>query len=301
MLAVQKEDQALKHFFDYHFNRLGVGLVMAMVGGSRLKFGVGKSYTAIKLGEMLDEDYRKGTTALKKIVHTPAEFVEAMDYIEKKGKKGQVIIIDESGILVDNRMWHSMINKGMSDVIMTFRILKCMAIFVSPQISVIDKKIRFFTNMMGVTEKVIQDGYPRVKMRLYNLIWDSNDANKYYYRPIAMYVKETQKVTKFKSFMVTMPENKELVAAYETKAAEYKRKVRHDMGELQKATISSGDYMDDVMKNQDIIHEGKTGKKVYWEELKEVYSLNRETATNLARRINRELKKKDGRPSEAKS
>lgn len=266
-----------------------------------MKFGVGKSYTAIKLGEMLDEDYRKGTTALKKIVHTPAEFVEAMDYIEKKGKKGQVIIIDESGILVDNRMWHSMINKGMSDVIMTFRILKCMAIFVSPQISVIDKKIRFFTNMMGVTEKVIQDGYPRVKMRLYNLIWDSNDANKYYYRPIAMYVKETQKVTKFKSFMVTMPENKELVAAYETKAAEYKRKVRHDMGELQKATISSGDYMDDVMKNQDIIHEGKTGKKVYWEELKEVYSLNRETATNLARRINRELKKKDGRPSEAKS
>lgn len=256
-----------------------------------MKFGVGKSYSAMRIGELLDADYRNGTDALVKIVHTPEDFLKAMQYIEKKGKKGQVMIIDEAGLLVNARQWYSMINKAMSDVVMTFRVLKCMAIFIAPSLSVIDKNIRMFTNVWGRSEKIIKTGKTKVRLNVSQLMWDDKKWNEFYPKGITMYVKETQRITYFKSFLVDFPHNKELVDAYEEKAATYKRMVREDMVKLAgEATKEEINWIDKVLATPDLIHEKNGKQKVYPEELKEEFALTKNKAAIVARRVNEKLK-----------
>lgn len=292
MLSVDKPEDALAHFFDFHFNRLGIGLVMTITGNQNYKFGVGKSYTAMKIAELLDEDFREGTKGLVKIVHTPKDFLKAMEYIEAKGKRGQVMIIDEAGLLVNARQWHSLINKAMSDVVMTFRVLKCLAIFITPSLSVIDKNIRMFTNVWGITEKVVWHGQQRVRLRPYKMAWDNYEFNKYYRKNIAMYLKDRKRVAYFKYFWISLPKNKELLEAYELKAAEYKRQVRKDIQNMGTEQKSIEEYVDDAVRDAELHHvKGKT-IKVYPEEIKMRFAITKNDSAIIARKANVELKKR---------
>jgi hypothetical protein len=286
MLTVKEPAGVLKHYFDHHIKRLDVSLIMMIVGNRVLKFGVGKSYSAIRIGEIMDEDYRHGTDALVKIVHTPEDFRLAMKRIEEKKKKGQVLIIDEAGLLVNSRQWFSMINKAMGDVVMTFRVLKCIAIFVAPHPYVIDKNIRGFTNLLGVAEKILMDGRRRVRMTVYQMLWKDDKVGTFDKRIINMGVKSLGRTVRFKSFIVDKPHNKELLDAYEKKSEAFKRKSREEMQELEIVVKGADEYVSEAMKEEELIHDVNGRRRAYPEDIQEYFKISHRKAASVSRKMN---------------
>jgi len=291
LIACRDEKTALTSYFHYYFYKLRVGLVTAIEGSPHLKSGVGKSYTAIRIGELLDKDYKEGTTALDKIIFKPRDFVKAMDILESNGKIGQIISIDEAGILVNAKKWHTFVNRAISDAVMTFRNLRSMAIFVTPMIGIIDKEIRFFVSHLGICDKEVQAGdKPAVKLKLFRLYWDEL-RNKFYKYRITMWVNSRNKLVTFPYFYVQFPENKELIEAYEKKVSKYKSEIRRGIIQLEKIEKGYKYYVEDILEKKELIHDTKQGKRVYWDEIQEYYGLGQVMSKIIARRVNEILAK----------
>lgn len=292
-IATQSPSTALDDWFKYYFNTLKVGIITSIVGSSHLKAGVGKSYSAIRMGEKNDPDYRNGTEALDKIVFRPREFAKAMELVESKKRAGQVVVIDEAGILVNSKKWYAFINRSVSDAVMTFRQLRGMAIFVSPYIGSIEKDIRLFVSHLGFCNKVVNPIQSpgndlMVKLYFYKLYWDETKSEYYKYR-LAMYVRDLERVCKFKYFKVNHVQNKELIEEYEKKSSKYKREIRASIMELEAVDRTFSEYVTQVMNDSDLIKETIKGKKVYPEDINENLGVTFSKARMIARRVNEKL------------
>lgn len=288
-ITTLNSETALRDFLNYYFKKLRVGVIMCIEGSSHLKFGVGKSYTAIRIGELLDRDFRKGTEGMKKIVFDEQDFVRAMEALEEKERiYGQVVIVDEAGILVDAKRWYSFINKRIRDAIFTIREKRALVIFVTPFIGAIDKSIRFCVSLLGVCDKIVEAGMmPEVRFRLYRLHWDETQVKFYKYK-VAMYNKEKNCPTVFNYFRVRFPQNKELIEEYEKKQHEFKKLVRFGKKETTKEKILK--IEEEILKNQDLIFVDKRGKKkVYMEDIMHFYNVPATMARVIYRRVNRRL------------
>ena len=259
-----------------------MGMMMAVTGNKYFKTGVGKSYSAIRIGELMDEDFRTGTAGMKKIVFTKEDFEEAMRYMEEKGTPGQVIIIDEAGLLVNSRQWYSEINKYVSNVVMTFRTLRCVAIFITPQMGSIDKQVRVFFNLWGRCEKNLKDGYLRVRMKTYRLSWDENDVGKYMMHKIQMYDKDAGRVTYYNGFIVEKPHNNELLEAYEAKSREFKKKMRLELAGGEKTDINV--LVSATMSRKELWKESGGRMKAVSEEIADAFDVSMKDARKIARR-----------------
>jgi hypothetical protein len=223
-LEFDKVEEALPRYFDYFFHKIRVGLVTTIVGSTFLKSGTGKSYTALRLGELVDKEFN-----IDKVVYYPSEFLTVMDKIEEDGKPGQVVVVDEGEVTAPASLWYSFTNKAIAYNLATFRYLRCMAIFVSPAFSWLDKRVRILTSHLGFCEKYFK-GFdepkvqPVVKLRLYRVTTDLF-GEKIFLRKIRMFDRSSRRIVTFRSFKVGLP-SEELIEAYEKKAQEFKRNLR---------------------------------------------------------------------------
>jgi hypothetical protein len=237
-IATDTIGNAIPNYFDFYFRTLKVGLTIGIESASFLKSGMGKSYTANKLGEVLDKDF-----SVSKIVLEPKEFVDAMDELERLRKSSQVITIDEAGILVNLRKWQSFVNSAISDVVMTFRNLNSLCIFVSPDILLLDKQVRIFISHLIRTKKSV-DTSNKVSVlgKIYRLNWVKQG---YYYRTyhLQMFSRDIGRKIKIGSFDVSLP-SKKLCQDYEDKIEPYKSKLRHAIVKIKKDTKNSDFFVD---------------------------------------------------------
>lgn len=290
-LQTNNPSTAIKDWFDNYFFRLRVGLIMSIVGSSHLKSGCGKSYTAMRLGEIFDKDYLNGTTAIDKIAWRPTDFAKAMELVENNDRPSQIVIIDEAGILVNAKKWYSFINRGVTDAVMTFRQLRGMAIFVAPSFMSIEKDIRQFVSHLGFAEKRMEEG-DRATVRLYLYkLYHHETLPKYYKYRFKMYLTEAQKMAVFDYFKIKHPENLELIDEYEKRARIYKRKIRAGVLELEKIEEGYHQFAEEIITQNELIHNTPKGKVVYPDEIEDYYNVTVRMARQIARRVNEELMK----------
>lgn len=219
-IAFSKPEEALKDYFYYFFNGLKVGLITSITGSPFLKSGTGKSYTAGKLGEVLDPEFD-----IDKVVYYPKEFLEVSDRIEEIGKPCQVQVIDEGEITAPAYLYHTFTNKAIFYSLATFRYLRAMAIFVTPSFQWIDKRIRTLVSHWGYTEKQMVTGSKaEVKLRLYRVKTDLF-GDKIYFNKITMYDRSINRLVTFKEFKVGLP-SESFIEAYEKKARKFKQDLR---------------------------------------------------------------------------
>lgn len=101
--------------------------------------GTGKSYSAIKLGELIDP-----TFTAERVVFHPEKFMSLLNYGDSKGKlkKGNVVVFDEAGVNIASRTWYSISNKIVNYVLQTFRHRNLCVIFTVPDFAFIDSQTR---------------------------------------------------------------------------------------------------------------------------------------------------------------
>jgi hypothetical protein len=218
-ISFDKPEEALKKYFNYYFNGLKIGLVTSITGSPFLKTGTGKSWTAGKLGEILDKDF-----SIDKVVYYPKEFLQVADKIEEIGKPAQVMVTDEGEITAPAYMYYSFTNKSIFYSLATFRVLRAMNIQVTPSFMWLDKRIRTLVSHWGYTEKSLKANRTVVKLKLYRVKTDLF-GEKIYFNKITMFNKEIQRLVTFKDFIVSPP-SEEFQVAYEKKAYEFKSNLR---------------------------------------------------------------------------
>lgn len=291
----KNERTAIVDYFRFYTHDLKIGIIASITGGSHLKSGVGKSYAARRIGERMDRDYMNGTTAMEKIVFAPKDYLKAMTLLEdKRGIMGQVIVIDEAGILVNAKKWFTFFNKAMTDTVVTFRELRGLAIFVTPSLRNLDKDIRYFVTHTGVCYKHMA-GKPLVLMSLYRNYWAEDTGKLYKYRIRMRWSDYGNRKVELSHFKVLLCKNQELTEAYEAKMVKYKAKVRRGIQELDKIEKTMTELVKDILANPDMItSNAKTGEPhVYTENILAEYNVTHHKARMLARRANEELKKKE--------
>jgi len=256
-LQFSKKDEALKKYYDYYINRLKVAPIVSITGGQFMKTGAGKSYTALRLGEQQDKDFN-----VNKVVYTPSEFLDVVDYIENEGRPSQVLVVDEGEITAPAQMYYSFMNRAISYTLSTFRYLRCMAIFITPSFSWIDKRIRQLTLNWGFTvkkysgewDKELKDN--RVYLKLYEVHTDLF-GDRTYMKRIRMWNTETKKKVILNRFLVKMP-SEDLVIEYEKKARAFKEGLRKEViKEIDKYNKYSGKKDENAMTVESILERFK--------------------------------------------
>jgi len=258
------------------------GFLVAITGNRYYRFGVGKSYTALRLGELLDKYF-----TIEKVVFEPKDFKKAMKMIEDLGAPGQVVVLDEAGILVNSKNWHSFINRSIAAAMMTFRNLRGLAIAVTPALKLIDPDLRLMLHGYFECEKIVKGRVPRVRVKFFRLSW-SEFYDKYFRSYLRFWDKKNNRAILLKRMTVNLP-SQELIEEYEKRVSKYKSKVREMVGGyLDTETLSPEEIIEDILKNkQDLIHVYDKGRKrVFPEEIRHRYGISKDLARIIARKIN---------------
>jgi hypothetical protein len=229
--AFWKTKGELIRYFRHYNADLGQGLCLTLTGGKHIKTGCGKSMTANKIAEEMDETYN-----MEKCVYQPREFLKAMDLVEQIGNTSQVVVVDEGEITASARAWQSFNNAAIGYALATNRYLKCNTIFCTPSFSWLDKRIRQLLSFWGVCEKKWDDvgheshGYrQRVEMKLYKIM-TTFYGDKTYAKRVSFYSLENNKLRTcfFNKIDVKLPSD-QLVEDYEKKSKDFKRDLRRGL------------------------------------------------------------------------
>jgi len=110
--------------------------------------GSGKSFTALKIGELLDADFNANNVAF-----SPLEMIKLI----KISKPGDVVVMDEAGLQFGARDFMSRGNKALSGIFQAFRFKQIILIWTLPDLSMIDitarRLLHTYIETLGVDYK----------------------------------------------------------------------------------------------------------------------------------------------------
>lgn len=293
---LKQDEPPLRTYFNHYFDGLKIGLVTSITGGTGLKTGTGKSYTSLRMGEILDDDFN-----INKVSFSPREFLMNMDAIEASGKPGQILTMDEGEIAAPSNLWYSFSNKAISYSLATFRYLRSMAIFVTPSLFWIDKRVRTLTSHWGYSTMYLQARTPIVDLHLYRLKTDLF-GEKIFFKKLTFYDPLEKRELIASSFKVGLP-SQELIDAYEKKSMLFKKNIRAslvaDIDKIERTNAATAEkestkaqpikvFTDKLLANQDVQavlkEKGKVDAALVRFVLQDVVSQN--MAVNLSRAVN---------------
>jgi len=138
------------------------------------RVGTGKSYSAMRLAEVLDSEFNVDRVVFK--------IEDLLDMVHKETiPPGSVIVFDEGGIAISNRnSYMNKFNKSMAMLLQTWRHRNIILFVTVPDISFVDAGIRklFDANMESV-EVVKKRRVVKVKWKFTQL---NNQSGKIYYK-----------------------------------------------------------------------------------------------------------------------
>ena len=165
--------------------------------------GSGKSWTALSIGELLDEEFN-----CDRVIFKARELMKLIN--EGNLKPGSVIVWDEAGIDLSNRNWQSVTNKMLNALLQTFRHKNFILFFTVPYNDFIDSSSKklfhadFETQRINKTESVV---VLKPKLLQYN-----SNMGKWYRKYLK--VNQNNKMVKIRRWKVPKP-SKKLIDAYE--------------------------------------------------------------------------------------
>lgn len=165
--------------------------------------GVGKSWTAISIAEMLDPNF-----SIERIVFKGSELMKLLN--NKNLKSGSVIVWDEAGIDLSSRSWQSTTNKMLNFLMQTFRHRNIILLFTTPYMSFLDKSTR---RLIHAQFEVCSIDYETKQANVKAKYLQYNGDLDKTYRKYLRFLKDGR-ITKLVNWKVPAP-SKELTDTYE--------------------------------------------------------------------------------------
>jgi len=233
--------------------------------------GSGKTYSALRMAEMLDKDFNAD-----RIVFTPKDFIDLLN--SGTLKKGSVIVADEFGVSMNSRNWQSLDNQMMNFILQTFRSeFNSIVFFTSPDFAFIDVSARklFHSHMMTMG---INQTDKEVKIKPY-LLQINQRTGDIYYKYLRFQVPGQQE-HKLGELNVGIP-SKELRKAYEIKKSAFTKalneKIQAQLDEKELKTNKKGKLdaiTENAPKNKWLLINTLRNNGKEWKEIAEIVGNN---------------------------
>lgn len=216
----KREKPKIHPFLDYILDRVhnhNENILLPIVGQT----GSGKSYTALRLAELLDPSFKPS-----RIVFDSVSFMDVLN--NGKLKQGSVIIYDESGVGHDSKNFMTKANKLFNYVMQTFRHLNIIVLFTTPNLGFMDKTTRLLFH--GYIRMIDKNEKNKKALAYAYLFKDDPRFGKS--RDIKLRVSFDGVVKPIKQLIVNMP-SEELIDKYEVKkqkfSIELRRKIEREL------------------------------------------------------------------------
>jgi hypothetical protein len=202
-----------------------IGAIMLTTGNEYKKTGNGKTENTAMLLDTVDKDFHLG-----KIAISPKEYLAGLDEIESTGRAGQCIMLDESHISANRRLWYSWQNRAVMFTMSTQRTLKALAAFISPSAAYLDSSLLPLMDFRMVTE-LQWDHRDRVHAyaSFYRIFTDF-DGNKVFRKNLRFFDVATHRTIVGKKYLFVNRLREDLRIPLEKKINEYKSSVRRVLG-----------------------------------------------------------------------
>jgi ABC-type dipeptide/oligopeptide/nickel transport system ATPase component len=208
--------------------------------------GSGKSYTAVKIGELVDPNF-----GAENIYFHPANALE--DLREENFEKGDVWVLDESGVGLGNRTWHDSGQKKLNQALQLIRSHNIGLIFTLPALSGLDTQTkRRLQNALELTTK--EDGeYVRGRW------WRSNvDRMGFSSRSRDVWWEREHVNGAELQTVAFTPPSSDVVSAYEERKAEFQQ----DFYDETIAELRGEEQEDDQAKDMEELAEEATEEEI---------------------------------------
>lgn len=175
--------------------------------------GSGKSWSALKIAELLDDEFSS-----ERVVFKGSELMALIN--SGKLDKGSVIVWDEAGIDISSKNWMSTTNKLLNFLFQTFRHKCFVLIFTVPYSSFVDKSTRKLFHAELRTESInFNDETVKLKPQL---IQYNGRLDKFYYKYLR--VSNRKGVAPITYWYVPKPSS-QLITSYEQRKKEFTDKL----------------------------------------------------------------------------
>ena len=213
--------------------------------------GSGKSYSALRLAEVLSKQFNR-KFSVDNVVFRAADFIDLLSHADRL-KRGDVIIFDEAGTgeAMSSRNWNSIQNKLVDSAVQTFRFKNLYVFFTTPLDSFVDSHARKLFNARFVT-KSINKREKKVLVKPYFSVRTNfgEDTVPVFLRVLVKVKGLDDKVKKIDTVKFGLP-SPELLQAYELKKQTFLHKMYSGMGRTLKR-------LEVVEENPDIVNELKS-------------------------------------------
>lgn len=174
--------------------------------------GSGKSWSALRMGEILDSDFN-----IQNVCFTPEDFMDLVNEKTKKLKRGSVILYDEIQVTMSNLDYMSIQSKMINYVLQTFRHKGFILLVTSPYFQFINLTARkLFHSRMETISINPKEGYVSIKPFLLQVNQRKGDIYAKYLRVWT----NKDGVVPIKILKVSKP-SKQLVKDYEEKKTRF--------------------------------------------------------------------------------
>lgn len=216
-------DEYLKWMVKKEVMQYKRGTLVTIAGSTHRKTGTGKSWTALKIGEYNDIDYQENAD---KVVYFVNDFLKVLDKVEETKRFGQVVVVDEAGSMLASDKWQSVVNKAVSYTVQTFRYLRATMVLVMPQRRLIDKNVRTMADYTISMRTTMTSNGLKYLSTPYALMYEEFNDDTTRRSLYGRLINKRNKVVKLKDVPVSPVRSENLMADYEKKSLQYKKKLR---------------------------------------------------------------------------
>lgn len=206
-VTIHKGQDPLKAVIYDHFHHYD-GFVMVITGNPYTKMGVGKTWSAISIADIVDPNFN-----IDKVTFNVQDFLAQIKKVRLSNKKHQVVILDEGQTSVPSTEWYSITNKAIFYTLSVFRAKVAMAIIITSDINWIDKKIRSLITFWAYPNLMLAYNRKFYKLNFFNLSMP-HFQNKIFYNNKECMDHELGMKTRIVGFIMDPP-RKELIDAYQ--------------------------------------------------------------------------------------
>lgn len=224
-MSFSKSNKAGSYFLQYITGRIkhNRNFIFGITGS----VGSGKSYSAVRLGEVIDPNFD-----IRNVCFTDLEFMDLVDGVTKKLRKGSAIIFDEIQVTMGHLDYQSMRSKCLNYVLQTFRHRNFILGMTSPYFTFINASLRKLFHCRMETQKI---DYEKKTVQIKPLLLQTNqDTGKIYKKYLRVWTPSTG-MQPLKRIHIGLP-SPELLKAYEEKkdifTKDLNRGIRRDLLKL---------------------------------------------------------------------
>lgn len=205
-MALVKSDRKVGYFNSYILQRIrnNKNFLCCITGQT----GSGKSYSALREGEVLDPDFD-----IRNVAFTPKQFMDLVNGKVKQLKKGSVLVYDEVQVTMSHLEYQSLQSRLINYVLQTFRYRNFILFMTSPHFKFINASARkLFHSRM----ETISIDYNKKLCKLKPFLLQINQKDGEVYAKFLRVWKKGLGIVPHKVLRVSLP-SQELIEAYEDK------------------------------------------------------------------------------------